>query len=162
MEPNTERDRRNSRTKLSTLPCRKRRKSAMYKKLTALLLTITASAGMFTNVHAQEKPNLPGPSGKQFTMLTSIACDTKEAMSNVILQKYGEQAFTSGNGTMTVMVNPSGTVLPGVVKLWANPETWTFSITIEDPNPNNDVMCLLTSGVELKPTGGTIKKEEDL
>tara|TARA_B100001057_G_scaffold87092_1_gene83020 strand:+ start:1762 stop:2169 length:408 start_codon:yes stop_codon:yes gene_type:complete len=135
----------------------------MYNKLT-YVIAITALAGMLTSVHAEENtlPNLPEPSGKQFTMLTSIACDTKEAMSNVILQKYGEQAFTSGNGTFTVMTNPAGTVLPGVVKLWANPETWTFTITIEDPNPSNDVMCLLTSGVDLKPTGRTSIKEEDL
>tara|TARA_Y200000002_G_C22433093_1_gene558882 strand:- start:95 stop:532 length:438 start_codon:yes stop_codon:yes gene_type:complete len=139
------------------------REEKMYKKLTAVL-AITALAGMLSNVHAQENtlPDLPEPSSKSFTMLTSIACDTKEAMSNVIFKKYGEHQFTQGNGQMTVMVNPQGTILPGVVKLWANPETWTFSITIEDPNPNNDVMCLLTSGVQLKPTGSTIKKEEDL
>ena len=134
----------------------------MYKTLIVGLLAITASAGMLSNVHADEKslPDLPEPSGKSFTMMTSIACDTKEAMSNVILQKYGEQMFIQGDGQMTVMVNPGGTLLPGVVKVWANPKKWTFSITIEDPNPNNDVMCLLTSGVNLKPNGAPIKKED--
>ena len=134
----------------------------MYKTLIVGLLAITASAGMLSNVHADEKslPDLPEPSGKSFTMMTSIACDTKEAMSNVIFKKYGEQMFIQGDGQMTVMVNPQGTLLPGVVKVWANPEKWTFSITIEDPNPNNDVMCLLTSGVNLKPNGTPIKKED--
>ncbi len=134
----------------------------MYKTLIVGLLAITASAGMLSNVHADEKslPDLPEPSGKSFTMMTSIACDTKEAMSNVIYKKYGEQMFIQGDGQMTVMVNPQGTLLPGVVKVWANPEKWTFSITIEDPNPNNDVMCLLTSGVNLKPNGTPIKKED--
>ena len=134
----------------------------MYKTLIAGLLAMAASAVMLSNVHAEEKnlPDLPEPSGKSFTMMTSIACDTKEAMSNVILQKYGEQMFIQGDGQMTVMVNPQGTLLPGVVKVWANPEKWTFSITIEDPNPNNDVMCLLTSGVNLKPNGAPIKKED--
>ena len=76
------------------------------------------------------------------------------------LKKYGEQMFIQGDGQMTVMVNPGGTLLPGVIKVWANPKKWTFSITIEDPNPNNDVMCLLTSGVNLKPNGAPIKKED--
>tara|TARA_B100000925_G_C21970078_1_gene457452 strand:+ start:317 stop:727 length:411 start_codon:yes stop_codon:yes gene_type:complete len=136
----------------------------MYKTLTAGLFAITASAFMLSNVHAEEKslPDLPEPSGKSFTMMTSIACDTKEAMSDVIYKKYGEQMFIQGDGQMTVMVNPQGTLLPGVVKVWANPEKWTFSITIEDPNPNNDVMCLLTSGINLKPNGTTIKKDSSL
>ena len=136
----------------------------MYKTLIVGLLAITASAGMLSNVHADEKslPDLPEPSGKSFTMMTSIACDTKEAMSDVIYKKYGEQMFIQGDGQMTVMVNPQGTLLPGVVKVWANPEKWTFSITIEDPNPNNDVMCLLTSGINLKPNGTTIKKDSSL
>ena len=42
--------------------------------------------------------------------------------------------------------------LPGVVKVWANPTTWTFSVTIEDPSPENDIMCMLTKGTNLKPT----------
>jgi hypothetical protein len=72
-------------------------------------------------------------------------------MSNVIGKKYKETPFTKGDGTMTVMTPQGPTVLPGVVKVWANPETWSFSITIEDPSPNNDVMCMLTSGKALAP-----------
>ncbi len=125
----------------------------MYKRLTTALLlaiTMTASAGMLSNLSVQEQQQ-PAPSSKQFVMPIAIQCDTKGAMSNVIGKKYNETPFTTGNGTMTVTGPQGGTLLPGIVKLWANPDTWTFSITIEDPNPRNDVMCLLTSGMELKP-----------
>lgn len=123
----------------------------MYKKLIAISLLTTAlmtSAGMLSNVVAQEKP---APSGKEFIMPIGVQCDTVEAMTAVINGKYGEFPFTKGDGTMTVMSPQGPTVLPGVVKLWANPETWSFSITIEDPNPQNDVMCMLTSGKNLAP-----------
>ena len=136
----------------------------MYKKLTvALLLAMTATAGTLTNVYAQEKelPQLPTPSIKQFRLPISINCDTKEAMSNVIKTKYKEQPFITGSGTMTALTGGAGTLLPGVIKVWANPKTWSFSITIEDPNPKNDVMCLLTSGVDLKRMG-VVVEESDL
>jgi len=132
----------------------------MYKKLIAVSLltaTFVASAGMLTSVGAQEQPE---PSSKQFVMPIGVQCDTVGAMTNVINIKYGEFPFTTGNGTMTVMTPQGPTVLPGIVKVWANPNTWSFSITIEDPSPNNDVMCMLTSGKELAPINQT--KGDDL
>lgn len=133
----------------------------MYKRLsTALLLavTMTASAGMLSNLSAQAQE----PSSKRFIMPIALNCDTKDAMSKVIGVKYGETPFTTGNGTFTVTGPQGASVLPGVVKLWANPETWTFSVTIEDPNPNNDVMCLLTSGIELRPMDRVLPMGDDL
>ena len=132
----------------------------MYKKLITVSLLTTAfvaSAGMLTTVGAQEQPT---PSSKEFIMPIGVQCDTKGSMSNVINGKYGEFPFTTGNGTMTVMSPQGPTVLPGIVKVWANPETWSFSVTIEDPNPNNDVMCMLTSGKEFAPMNQT--KGDDL
>ena len=132
----------------------------MYKKLIAVsLLTVAfvASAGMLSTVGAQEQPK---PSSKQFIMPIGVQCDTKESMSNVIGKKYKETPFTTGDGIMTVMTPQGPTVLPGIVKVWANPNTWSFSITIEDPSPNNDVMCMLTSGKELAPINQT--KGDDL
>lgn len=90
----------------------------MYKRLsTALLLavTMTASAGMLSNLSAQE------PSSKRFIMPIALNCDTKDAMTKVIGVKYGETPFTTGNGTFTVTGPQGPQVLPGVVKLWANP-----------------------------------------
>jgi hypothetical protein len=136
----------------------------MYKKLVAVSLfsaTFLASAGMMTTLSAQDRLEIvPTPSSKQFIMPIGVQCDTKGSMSNVIGQKYKETPFTTGDGTMTVMTPQGPTVLPGIVKLWANPETWSFSITIEDPSPNNDVMCMLTSGKGLAPNSSI--KGDDL
>ena len=83
-------------------------------------------------------------------MFIGVPCDNRENILKIITGKYNERPFTKGTGTMTVA--PQNVQLPGIVKVWANPETWSFSITIEDPNPANDVMCLLTSGKDLQPT----------
>lgn len=76
-----------------------------------------------------------------------VPCDTKEEMSKVITKKYGETPFVMAMGHMTLL--NSKTVLPGVVKIWANPQTWTYSITLESPEA--DIMCMLTSGQDFQP-----------
>ena len=140
----------------------------MYKKVIgaitlASVLTLTATAGMmhqaFASSNIQELPeddgslNPPRVITQPFFMNTVIPCDSKITMSETLSnEKYQEIPFSTGDGSMTIMMTPGQqNRLPGVIKIWANPNTWSFSITIEDPNPANDVMCMLTNGVNLRP-----------
>ena len=132
----------------------------MYKKMTAALLlaaSITGSAGMLNPLFAQEQPQAKPEKPfvpKQFLLNIVLPCDTKEAMAKLLEEKYIERPYTISMGHMTV-VGPGGSQkLPGIVKIWSNPETMSFSVTIEDPTPQNDVMCMLTNGTNLRPAPG--------
>ena len=153
----------------------------MYKKVIgaitlASVITLTATAGMmhqaFASSNVQELPEddlLLSPPSKglvitqPFFMNIVIPCDSKTTMAETLgNEKYQEIPFSTGDGSMTVMMAPGQqNRLPGVIKIWANPNTWSFSITIEDPNPANDVMCMLTNGKELRPIP-TKSKGDDL
>ncbi len=118
----------------------------MFRLAAVMFLILMANQSL-----AQEIPKQsPAPMSQGFTMFIGVPCDNRENILKIITDKYNERPFTKGTGTMTVA--PQNVQLPGIVKVWANPETWSFSITIEDPNPANDVMCLLTSGKDLQPT----------
>ena len=140
----------------------------MYKKILAILtlasvITVTTTAGMLASTNIQEPKQDDGfklqtPSKglvitQPFFMNIVVPCDSKTTMTATLSnEKYQEIPFSTGNGSMTVMMQPGQqSRLPGVVKIWANPNTWTFSITIEDPSPQNDVMCMLTNGNSLRP-----------
>jgi len=125
----------------------------MYKKtITALLLaaSFTVASGMLNPLTAQEQPQPMPP--QQFMLNIVLPCDTKEAMTKLLKEKYGERPYTISMGQMTI-VGPRGSQkLPGIVKMWSNPTTTSFSVTIEDPVPENDVMCMMTNGTNLRPT----------
>lgn len=114
---------------------------------------IALAIGMFafasTGLVAQEQPKVTKP----FFMNILLPCDSKITMSRLIQDQFGEQPFTQSNGSMFPFTGNQQQLnkLPGIVKVWANPTTWTFSVTIEDPSPNNDIMCMLTKGTSLKP-----------
>jgi hypothetical protein len=120
----------------------------MFKKtIVGLALAIITFTG--TSL-AQEQPKLTKP----FFMNILLPCDSKITMSRLIQNQFGEQPFTQSNGSMFPFTGNNKqqlNKLPGIVKVWANPSTWTFSVTIEDPSPNNDIMCMLTKGTSLKP-----------
>ena len=112
---------------------------------------IALAIGMFafasTGLVAQELT-------KPFVMNIMLPCNSKVTMTDLITKQFGEQPFTQSNGSMFPFTGNKTQMnkLPGVVKVWANPTTWTFSVTIEDPSPENDIMCMLTKGTNLKPT----------
>ena len=126
----------------------------MIKRLTTAFLL---SVALTTSVGAQEptKPELgEAPEDlivtQPFFLTIALPCHSKTEMRKVIAEKYGEKPFTEAKGQMTIAGQQAK--LPGIVKVWANPQTWSFTITIEDPRPEADVMCMLTSGSDLAPT----------
>lgn len=114
------------------------------KTLTTILLV--SGLAVLNPVSATAQEQQPQPQG--IPIMIGLQCDTKEEMTAVI-KKYGELPFIEARGQM--ILAPQGVMLPGTVKLWANPDTWSYSITIEDIKPQNNVMCMLTSGDNLKP-----------
>lgn len=83
-----------------------------------------------------------------------VPCDTKERMTSVI-KKYGEEPFVEAKGVVTVITNSEQTIT-GRVTIWVNPQTWTYSITLEDQNGSSKLMCMLTSGSKFSPAGNPI------
>ena len=44
---------------------------------------------------------------------------------------------------------PNTKSVPGILRIWTNTTSWTFTITIE--SPVSDAMCILNVGTELEP-----------
>ena len=106
------------------------------KTLTALLLASGLAILNALSVSAQEQTQQQG-----FPMPTMATCDSVENMTNVIMIKYNEQALVSGNGSVFAQ---NGQMLVGNMTVWANAETRSFSVTLD----NGTIMCLLSSGTE--------------
>jgi len=83
-----------------------------------------------------------------------IPCDDKQEMVKVI-KKYGENRFVEADGIITV-VTGQGTTITGTVTIWVNPQTWSYSITIEDNNRSSGLMCMIASGANFQPAGQPI------
>ena len=106
------------------------------KTLTAILLAGGLAILNTVSVSAQEQTPQQG-----FPMPTMATCDSVENMTSVITIKYNEQALVSGKGSV---FSQNGQMMVGNMTVWANAETRTFSVTLD----NGTLMCLISSGTE--------------
>ena len=76
-----------------------------------------------------------------------VPCGAKYKISKNLEIKFGEKPMAQGMGSTRFLPNTQS--LPGLVRIWTNTSSWTFTITIESVNSN--VMCVLNVGTGLEP-----------
>jgi len=110
------------------------------------LAFIALFMGLISNMaHAQ--------SNSVIDVSIGIQCDAKEEMVSVITEKYGEQAFVEAKGMMVIL--PQRAPVAGLITIWLNIDTKTYSITIESAE-SSGLMCMLASGIDFAPAGTKI------
>ena len=73
-----------------------------------------------------------------------IDCGSKEEIGKILLE-YKEIPVAEGTATWKV---PNGRFLQGPMTIWINPETFTYSITIE---PTPETACIVIPGTNFRP-----------
>jgi hypothetical protein len=79
-----------------------------------------------------------------------IDCGSKEEIGKILLE-YKEIPLAEGTATWKI---PDGRFLQGPMTIWINPETFTYSITIE---PTEETACIIMPGVNFQPYKSGIK-----
>lgn len=111
-----------------------------------LAFIILFSGLISTMAQAQESSIFEAP--------IQIPCDIKSKMVSVMEDEYGERRMALGQGSIHLL--PNNTPIVGTLTIWVNPQTYSYSITIESPTGDNDsMMCMIMSGDEFRPAGGT-------
>ena len=62
-----------------------------------------------------------------------------------MVSRFNEIPFVTG--TNNIQLFPNGNMLEGTLKMFVDPETWSYTIFITDPT--EEFWCMLTSGQEL-------------
>lgn len=86
-------------------------------------------------------------------MYTSTSCEPYEVLNEMFEEKYSEKKLALALGTVFVIDgHPDNTYpAPGIVAIWTNQDTGTFSITVTF---EDTMTCLLTSGSGFEPYTG--------
>jgi len=82
------------------------------------------------------------------TVPVEAECGSKDRITMNLLKKYGEKPFVQGAGITKFFGSKS--TAPGIMRIWVNNSSWTFTITMEDPK--GDAMCIILTGTKLSPT----------
>lgn len=108
------------------------------------LATIILGLAMLTTTPASAQEN------QDTSMRVPILgiCDLSEKIIAVINGKYGEIPMADGDGGMDVLAGPAGQRLPGKMTIWVNPETFSYTVTIEGPNGFH---CIVSTGENFRP-----------
>tara|TARA_E500000081_G_scaffold70629_1_gene72490 strand:- start:633 stop:986 length:354 start_codon:yes stop_codon:yes gene_type:complete len=82
-------------------------------------------------------------------LMIMVTCDIESEMNDII-RKYDERTLAIGDGNMVIA--PTGQMLPGKMKLWVNPETGSWTISLVGPDQgDNTKACMLSSGRNFSP-----------
>lgn len=79
-------------------------------------------------------------SAEVFNLDTKHMCGTKEKTEQ-FLTDIGRIPFIEADA---IIMHKNGEKLPSVMKIFVNPEDWTYAIMIA--NPDNSIWCILTEG----------------
>tara|TARA_B100000900_G_C20578192_1_gene716255 strand:- start:143 stop:511 length:369 start_codon:yes stop_codon:yes gene_type:complete len=117
----------------------------------AILATFfVASTSLAQQSEPTPNPQIPAPQNG-FPIALTVMCDTVDKMSAVLEARYNEVPIATGTGLMMTQ----GQALSGTMLMWGNPESKTYSITMD----NGKIMCMLLTGKEFGPVK---PKGEDL
>jgi len=109
-------------------------------KRTALIIGLLFWVATSITVFAQENQSpqniIPLP--------IVIDCGSKQEIAKILIE-YKEIAVAQGNATWKI---PNGQYLQGPMTVWINPQTFTFSITIE---PTSETACIVMPGTNFQP-----------
>tara|TARA_B110000285_G_scaffold109391_1_gene124167 strand:+ start:9257 stop:9631 length:375 start_codon:yes stop_codon:yes gene_type:complete len=109
-------------------------------------LIIPVLLGMLVvSIEAAAQPAMP--KDKIYQVPISIPCGSKKLITENLETKFGEIPMAQGKGSTIFL--PSTKSVEGILRIWTNPSSWTFTITIE--SPVSDAMCILNVGTELEP-----------
>ena len=98
-----------------------------------------------TTIHAEENNEPPSKTQpKVITLPMMIDCGPVDEVLKMISQ-YGETPLAKAIVSWKI---PNGTILSGPMAIWANPETFTVSVTIQ---PSPDGMCIVLPGKDFSP-----------
>jgi hypothetical protein len=107
------------------------------------LLTMMTMVVVFvfsTVVHAEQSTPPQGPGAEPSTILPiMVECGTPEVVGQMLV-RYQEVPTAEGTATWRI---PTGQLLTGPMVIWINPETKTYSITIQ---PSDDMVCVVLPG----------------
>ena len=84
-------------------------------------------------------------SAEPLRMFSVSNCDSKEIVYEFLSGEYEEVPFATGPGAIQ---RPDGAFAQGMYMIWANPQTMSFSITIEF---DDDIVCIMGMGGDLAP-----------
>ena len=107
----------------------------MYNKTLALIAIVLI--GALAQAQAQEQPAV-------IPLGILASCSEKSVAMNLV-DKWEELPFVSAQANSQLF--PQGNRLGGKFKMYVNPETWSFSVFLTDPDET--LWCLLTTGNEL-------------
>jgi len=108
-----------------------------------LAFIIAGLVSLVNIAQAQEEPSNVIP-------LAVVAQCTDEAVAKRMVDNWEEIPLLNAQSRTQAL--PSGQFLEGKIKMYANPETWSWTIFITDPEEK--LWCMLTSGDNLKVGGG--------
>lgn len=106
-----------------------------------LALTFFILLGLTTNVvSSQEEPTI-------LSMPVMTVCTKTTELDANLLTQYGE--IPAVVGPAMVMHDRFKEYVPGVIKMYVNTQTYTFTIVFE--NPQDGISCVMATGDELRP-----------
>jgi|TARA_B110000444_G_scaffold76557_1_gene72290 hypothetical protein len=89
----------------------------------------------------------PSAENKIYQVPISVPCGSKKLITKNLKNLYGQVPMAQGNSSTRFIPNTKS--VPGILRIWTNTTSWTFTITIE--SPVSDAMCILNVGTELEP-----------
>jgi hypothetical protein len=89
----------------------------------------------------------PLAENKIYQVPISVPCGSKKLITKNLKNLYGQVPMAQGNSSTRFIPNTKS--VPGILRIWTNTTSWTFTITIE--SPVSDAMCILNVGTELEP-----------
>jgi|TARA_B110000908_G_C10045554_1_gene353849 hypothetical protein len=83
-----------------------------------------------------------------FTLTTKHMCGPKDSTER-ILAELGRIPFAEAD---SIVQHTDGQDLPGQLKIYVNPQDWTFAIMII--NPAGNIWCVMTEGKNFRSSNG--------
>jgi hypothetical protein len=112
--------------------------------LIGFLFWLLSATTVFAQPEATPSPTPQVPNDGIVNLPVMLDCGPIASIME-ILQNYKELPTATGDASWRI---PNGQMLKGRMVIWINPQTKSFSITIQ---PNEDMACIFLPGMNFAP-----------